>query len=134
MTPINGAIRFGNDVHGEIPARRAKIEASYESGPHGGFVEFYDAMKAMNPRIHVCETEETNTAFLQMMGTQYRYDCVELHEYAKPTDINAPMTQYEESLMAFPGYEGDILAALQAEITTTRGGTYQSCLPSTASS
>jgi alpha-L-arabinofuranosidase len=116
LTSINGAIRFGNDVHGEIPPKAAKIEASYESGPHGGFVEFYDAMKAMNPRIHVCETEETNASFLQMMGTRYRYDCVELHEYAKPSDIYAPMTQYEEGLMAFPAHEGAVLAALQAEI------------------
>jgi len=121
LTPINGAIRFGNDVHGEIPPRGAKIEASYESGPHGGFVEFYDAMKAMNPNIHVCESEETNTAFLQMMGTRYRYDCVELHEYAKPTDIDASMTQYEEGLMAFPGQEGAVLGALQAEIRQYSG-------------
>ncbi len=121
LTPINGAIRFGNDVHGAIPARGADIKVSYDSGPHGGFVEFYDAMKAMNPRIHVCETEETNTAFLQMMGTKYRYDCVELHEYAKPTDIDAPMAQYEDSLMAFPGYEGSVLADLQAEIRSYSG-------------
>ena len=89
---------------GQLPARGADNKGQLRLGPHGGFVEFYDAMKAMNPRIHVCETEETNTAFLQMMGTKYPYDCVELHEYAKPTDIDAPMAQYEDSLMASPGH------------------------------
>jgi alpha-L-arabinofuranosidase len=116
VTAINGEISFGNDVHGQIPLKGAKITAAYESGPHGGFVQFYAAMKAMNPHIQICETEETNSAFLAMMGRKYPYDCVELHEYAKPTDIDAPMTQYEESLMAAPVGEGATLAALQAEI------------------
>ncbi len=51
-----------------------------------------------------------------MMGRKYLYDCVELHEYAKPTDIDAPMTQYEEGLMAAPVGEAATLAALQGEI------------------
>jgi alpha-L-arabinofuranosidase len=119
--PSTGEITFGNGDHGEIPPAGAKIEASYESGPHGGFVEYYRAMKAMNPDIHICETQETNVAFLQMMGKTYPYDCVELHEYAQPTDINAPLTQYEESVMAFPGAEGATLAALQAEIRQYAG-------------
>jgi alpha-L-arabinofuranosidase len=123
VTAINGEIAFGNGVHGEIPAKGAKIEASYESGPHGGFVEFYAAMKAMNPHIHICETEETNSAFLRMMGRKYPYDCVELHEYAKPTDIDAPMIQYEEGLLAAPFGEGATLAALQSEVRRYSGRT-----------
>ena len=120
MTAINGEIAFGNGAHGEAP-QSSEIKASYDSGPHGGFVQFYGAMKAMNPHIHICETEETNSAFLAMMGTKYRYDCVELHQYAKPTDIRAPMTQYEEGLMAAPVAEGATLEALQAEIRRYSG-------------
>jgi alpha-L-arabinofuranosidase len=116
VTAINGEIAFGNNVHGAIPPKGAKIAVGYESGPHGGFIQFYAAMKAMNPHIQVCETEETNSAFLAMMGRKYPYDCVELHEYAKPTNIDAPMTQYEEGLMAAPVSEGAMLTALQAEI------------------
>lgn len=121
VTAINGAICFGDNLHGEIPPKGAEINASYESGPHGGFVQFYAAMKAMNPHIHVCETEETNSAFLRMMGKKYPYDCVELHEYAKPTDVDAPMAQYEEDLMAAPVTEGAVLATLQAEIRRYSG-------------
>ena len=121
VTAINGEIAFGNDAHGEVPPKGAEIEASYDSGPHGGFVQFYGAMKAMNPHIHICETEETNSAFLAMMGTKYRYDCVELHQYAKPTDIHAPMTQYEEGLMAAPVAEGATLKTLQAELRRCSG-------------
>ena len=121
VTAINGEIAFGNNVHGEIPPKGAEVKASYDSGPHGGFVQFYAAMKAMNPSIHICETEETNSAFLEIMGKRYPYDCVELHQYAKPTDIHAPMIQYEESLMAAPVNEGSTLAALQAEIRRYSG-------------
>ncbi|HTW07655.1 MAG TPA: hypothetical protein VME46_09100, partial [Acidimicrobiales bacterium] len=58
--PTTGEITFGNGRHGAIPARGAEVTASYESGPHAGFVEFYDAMKRMNPHISVCEAEESN--------------------------------------------------------------------------
>ncbi len=121
VTAINGEIAFGNNVHGEIPPKGAEIKASYDSGPHGGFVQFYAAMKAMNRGIHICETEETNSAFLEMMGKRYPYDCVELHQYAKPTDTHASMTDYEEGLMAAPVTEGATLAALQAEIRRYSG-------------
>ena len=86
---------------------------SYRSGPHGGFVEFYAAMKKMNRRINVCEAEEQNATFLAVMGKTYRFDCVELHKYAKPLGTNAPMTEYEEGLMSFPLSEGTQLTALQ---------------------
>jgi alpha-L-arabinofuranosidase len=55
-------------------------------------------------------------AFLQVMGKRYPYDCVELHEYARPPDIAAPLLRYEEGLMAFPAQEGSDLAELQSEI------------------
>jgi alpha-N-arabinofuranosidase len=121
VTAINGELSFGNNVHGEIPPKGVEIKASYDSGPHGGFVQFYAAMKAMNPDIHICETEETNSTFLKMMGKTYPYDCVELHEYAKPTDIDASMTRYEEGLMTAPVSEGATLVALQAEIRRYSG-------------
>jgi alpha-N-arabinofuranosidase len=116
FVPANGEITFGNGLHGAIPPRGKEVTISYESGPHGGFVEFYRAMKAMNPHIHICESEESNVAFLQVMGTAYPYDCVELHEYAKPLDVRAPMTRYEEGLLSFPQKEGQEVTALQRAI------------------
>ena len=116
LDPATGAVTFGDGKHGEDPTRGAGITVNYESGPHAGFVEFYRAMKAMNPDIHVCQAEETNVDFLQIMGRRYRYDCVELHEYAKPTDVRARLARYEEGLMAFPLREGAALSALQREV------------------
>ena len=63
-------------------------------------------MKRMNPDISVCESEETDVAFLQVMGKRYPYDCVELHEYARPADFAAPLLRYEEGLMASPVERG----------------------------
>jgi alpha-L-arabinofuranosidase len=89
------------------------VTVNYESGPHDGFVEFYAAMKRMNPRIHVCEAEEGNTKFLRVMGRTYPYDCVEFHSYAAPRDTRAPITLYEEDLMASPQLQGKHLTELQ---------------------
>ncbi|HYA45263.1 MAG TPA: hypothetical protein VED59_06630 [Acidimicrobiales bacterium] len=116
-----GAITFGDGRHGMIPPEDALVKASYDSGPHGGFVEFYRAMKAMNSRISVCESEEADVAFIRLMGKQYPYDCVELHEYARPADFAAPLAKYEDGLMAFPVREGAALAWLQNQIRRYSG-------------
>ncbi len=111
-----GEIIFGDGAHGAVPPGGAAISASYESGPHGGFVEYYRAMKAMGPHAQICETEEASIAFLQIMGRTYPYNCVELHKYAKPLDIRSPMSVYEEQLMDAPIVEGAKLSALQGAI------------------
>lgn len=116
-----GMVSFGNGVHGAIPPEGAEITASYQSGPHGGFVEYYDAMKQMNPDAQVCESEEASVAFLKTMGKTYPYDCVELHKYAAPSDTAAPMTQYEEDLMGYPIKQGAEVTALQQEIKQYSG-------------
>ncbi len=116
LEPSTGRISFGGRRHGQAPPDGARVSLSYESGPHDGFVEFYAAMKRMNPQIKVCEAEEANTAFLAVMGHRYPYDCVELHEYAKPLDVGAPMGAYERSLMTAPAVEGARLGAVQAAV------------------
>jgi alpha-N-arabinofuranosidase len=113
LDPATGEISFGDGPHGLVPPKGAKITVSYQSGPHGGFVEFYRAMKAMNPHVDICESEGSNTAFLQFMGDEHPYDCIVLHEYARPADVLAPLGEYEERLMAFPEAEGADLARLQ---------------------
>lgn len=121
FTPSDGRVVFGNGRHGAVPPRGDRVTISYQSGPHGGFVEFYAAMKKMNPHIHICEAEESDTLFLQLMGRAYPYDCVELHEYAKPLDVQAPMTAYEESLLGAPLAEGAAVGDLQAAIRLWSG-------------
>ncbi|MEU8824782.1 hypothetical protein [Streptomyces sp. NPDC048636] len=51
--PKSGTIRFGDGRHGEVPPKGAKITADYISGPHAGFVDYYRAMKAVDPTIDV---------------------------------------------------------------------------------
>jgi alpha-N-arabinofuranosidase len=116
LDPSTGAVEFGDGTHGEVPPAGAEITVSYQSGPHGGFVQFYQAMKRMNSRISVCESEENDVAFLRLMGQKYPYDCVELHEYARPANFAEPLLQYEEGLMASPADQGAQLAGLQSEI------------------
>lgn len=109
----SGAITFGDGRHGAIPPPGARITTSYESGPHGGFVEFYRAMKRMNPQIQVCQAEQPSVAFLKLMGRRFPYDCVEDHPYAAPRNPGAPLGAYEQQLMAYPGREGAFLGRLQ---------------------
>jgi len=115
LNPSTGAIRFGDGANGAVPPAGDLVTASYDSGPHGGFVEFYRAIKAMDPAAQICESEESDAAFLRLMGRSFPYDCIELHLYARPPDIGAPITSYERSLMAYPGKEAATLAKLQAE-------------------
>jgi alpha-N-arabinofuranosidase len=121
LSPTTGKLTFGGGAHGAAPAKGAVVTASYASGPHAGFVGFYRAMKHMNPKIHVCESEETNVAFLRLMGSRYRYDCVELHEYAAPKDVLAPVSSYAEQLMSYPATEAATLARLQEQIRRYSG-------------
>lgn len=109
----SGAIAFGNGRHGAIPPAGARITASYESGPHGGFVDFYRAMKRMNPQIQVCQAEQPSVAFLKLMGRRFPYDCVEDHPYASPRNSGSPLGAYEQQLMTYPGREGAFLGRLQ---------------------
>jgi alpha-L-arabinofuranosidase len=73
-----GEITFGDGVNGAIPPSGSQITLSYQSGPHDGYVQYYAAMKAMNPNIQICSDAE-NAGFFQAMGTTYPYDCVSWH-------------------------------------------------------
>jgi alpha-N-arabinofuranosidase len=108
----SGEIRFGNGIHGAIPPAGDEITLTYESGPHGGFVEYYAAMKRVDPRAQICASEGNDLAFLALMGRRYPYDCLEFHAYAMPKDPGAPLRLYEQELMSFPAQQGAALAAL----------------------
>jgi alpha-L-arabinofuranosidase len=121
LDAATGMVAFGDGAHGAVPPTGARVTATYQSGPHGGFVQFYRAMKAMDPHIKVCESEEASIAFLKTMGRTYPYDCVEVHKYAAPPDVKAPMTDYEEDLMRYPLKQGAAVAALEKEIEEYSG-------------
>lgn len=116
-----GTVTFGNGNQGAVPPAGARVTVTYQSGPHGGFVQFYKAMKAMNPGIQVCESEEASVAFLKTMGGAYPYDCVELHKYAAPADVGAPMDQYEEDLLGYPIKQGAEVNKLEKQVKKYSG-------------
>jgi alpha-N-arabinofuranosidase len=81
LDPQSGKIRFGDGVHGAIPANHAIIRASYRSGPHDGFVDFYREMKAADPSIQVGSSFRDGR-FLSLMGDKHPYDFVVAHLYS----------------------------------------------------
>lgn len=114
LDPATGKITFGDGVHGAIPPAGAQIDTSYQSGPHPGFVDYYRAMKAVNPTIHVCLGASSVFpdigAYLQDLGSQYPYDCVPTHPYVRAGNSLAqgeisnslPEAAYDTELLALP--------------------------------
>jgi alpha-L-arabinofuranosidase len=114
LDPATGQVTFGDGAHGAIPPAGAQIDTSYQSGPHPGFVEYYRAMKAVNPAIRVCLGASSVTpdigAYLQDLGSRYPYDCVPTHPYVRDGDSLAqgeisnslPESEYDVELLALP--------------------------------
>lgn len=115
-----GRITFGDGVHGAIPASGAQITASYESGPHDGFVDFYKAMKQANPNIKVCSTD-TDSDFIEDAGSSVPYDCLQYHPYVGITDTTGDITDFEQTVMAQPESEVSTLDSWESEIQADAG-------------
>jgi alpha-N-arabinofuranosidase len=91
LDPATGTVRFGDGRHGAIPPRGAEITADYDSGPHAGFVDYYTAMKMVDPTIEVyavwtpiAQGKLQGTTFPQFMaehGVADKYDGVSIHPY-----------------------------------------------------
>jgi alpha-N-arabinofuranosidase len=133
LEPGSGEIEFGDGSHGAIPPAGAPITASYDSGPHPGFVDFYRAMKAVNPAIHVClgvsSDPPSGADYLHDLGATYPYDCAATHPYVRagtdaaageiPNDL--PEREYLTRLLALPAALADEVRALRANIDRYAG-------------
>ncbi len=115
LDPSTGTITFGNNSHGAIPPGGAVVTASYHSGPHDGFTQFYSAMKQADPAIQVCSSDTTQN-FLDAMGTTQPYDCLQDHPYVGSGNISPSLglDQYESQVMAVPDVEDTAVQALQS--------------------
>jgi alpha-N-arabinofuranosidase len=122
LDPSTGTITFGDDVHGAIPASGAVVTASYQSGPHDGFAQFYTAMKQANPAIQVCSSDTTQN-FIDAMGTTQPYDCLQDHPYVGSGNISPslPIDQYESQVMTVPDIENAAVQTLQTEVDEGAG-------------
>ncbi|MFI6663215.1 alpha-L-arabinofuranosidase C-terminal domain-containing protein [Streptomyces sp. NPDC050523] len=90
--PDTGTIRFGDGRNGKIPPKQGRITADYGSGPHAGFVDYYAAMKAVDPTIEVLSCWALigsgklapGKGFPELMaehGHAEHYDGVAIHPY-----------------------------------------------------
>jgi alpha-N-arabinofuranosidase len=122
LDPSTGEITFGDGVHGAIPASGATITASYVSGPHDGFEQFYRAMKRANPDIHVCSTD-TSQNFIEAMGSTLPYDCLQDHPYVGAGDASPsqPIDTYETQVMGAPDTEAAAVQSLQSLLRQDAG-------------
>jgi alpha-N-arabinofuranosidase len=117
-----GEITFGDGTRGAVPPDGSQVAITYNSGPHDGFVQFYRAMKHVNPHISVC-AEDIQPAFLTAMGTTYRYDCV--GDHTGLTD-GFPATylsdgQFVQQLMSAPQAQAKALIADQRLVDSYAG-------------
>lgn len=122
LDPSTGTITFGDGVHGAIPPSGAVVTASYQSGPHDGFAQFYTAMKQANPAIQVCSSDTTRN-FIDAMGTTQPYDCLQDHPYVGSGNISPslPIDQYESQLMTVPDGEEAAVQSLEADADQAAG-------------
>jgi alpha-N-arabinofuranosidase len=122
LDPSTGTITFGDDVNGAIPPSGAVVTASYQSGPHDGFAQFYSAMKQANPAIQVCSSDTTQN-FIDAMGTTESYDCLQDHPYVGSGNISPslPIDQYESQVMTVPDVENAAVQTLQTEVDEAAG-------------
>lgn len=125
LDPATGKITFGDGTHGAIPESGAQVTASYVSGPHDGFVQYYQAMKAANPRIKVCSATNNDPSgdFIASMGSTLPYDCLEYHQYVAAGRVanSTPITNYQNDVMAVADTEAQEAANQQASIRVHAG-------------
>lgn len=97
-----GKITFGDGTDGNIPAAGAKITCTYQSR-QAGFVDYYDAMKAMADEIGtdievysgiVDRLQKEFITKMNQKGYNDKYDGVIIHPYTSFSSAD----QYEDSL------------------------------------
>lgn len=119
--PASGRIRFGDGTHGAVPPKGSQVTADYVSGPHPGFVDYYRAMKAVDPSISICTAWE-KTEWIELMGSEHPYDCVAPHLYGHPV-LGGSTAQIHDRWFADPTRDAhavmaelrDLDAALDSE-------------------
>jgi alpha-N-arabinofuranosidase len=121
----SGRIVFGDGVHGAVPASGSQVAITYTSGPHPGFVQFYRAMKAADPSIHVCAgytnpQDPTEQPFPLVMGRAHRYDCLQVHPF-KPLLAGMGAVAAHDYAMSGADQAAAEVATVQRELRRASG-------------
>ena len=101
-----GTIRFGDGAHGRVPECASESDrghevviGSYRSGPHGGFVDFEAAMKAVDPKIRVGSGHPYPPKDAELRA---RLDFIAMHPYMAAF---GPDTQQQQGMNRAPRLE-----------------------------
>ena len=101
-----GKIAFGDGANGNIPARGAEIICNYKTD-QAGFVDYYEAMKAVDPEIELYSgiVDRLQNSFIDKMhekGYDDKYDGVIIHPYS------GGVTGYADSLVKAKNFSNNI--------------------------
>lgn len=117
LDPVAGRITFGDGTHGAVPANGQRISIDYTS-ERPGYVDFYQAMKAVDPDIRLCWAAGSYT----VIG-DHPLDCVVSHPYTfrRPsTDLGVVDTH--DWVMARADQRGAGIANNQAALQRFKPG------------
>jgi hypothetical protein len=81
LEPVKGEIRFGDGRQGALPEEGKLIYLDYTAGPQPGYVDYYNAMKAVDPSILVLSCFEKDSFYEVMAQNNLPYDGVSRHYY-----------------------------------------------------
>ncbi len=118
---ITGKITFGDGVNGAIVPNNATVSINYRSGPHDGFIQYYNLMKAADPKAKICSAYEA-IDFIQLMGSTTPYDCLASHLYAgQIISTNSSASLFHNSLIQQSNNFGTVLKSEQSAINQYAG-------------
>jgi alpha-N-arabinofuranosidase len=119
IDPQTGVITFGDGASGRIPPKGAQITATYRSR-RAGFVDYYKAMKAVDPDIKIYAGYESRN-IIKTLGDKHPYDGVVVHPYTNQHNVPKAGTleEWHHNLMLSSARLGHEVAAYQALIDKT---------------
>jgi alpha-N-arabinofuranosidase len=121
LNNTSGKIIFGDGIHGAILPKGSIVTISYHSGPHDGFIEYYNLMKAADPSAHICSSYES-ISFIELMGSSNPYDCLVSHLYGSNiASTNTSPLLFHNSLMQQSNNFSNTLTSEQAAIKEYAG-------------
>ena len=102
INPRSGRVRFGDGDNGRIPPAGAKITASYTSGPHDGFIDFYREMKESDPSISVGSAIHHFNFMRIMAEGSHPFDFLALHLYSGTPPADLPLEDFHDAVLQRP--------------------------------
>lgn len=118
LDETTGKVSFGDGQHGAIPPADSELRVSYTSGPHPGYVDYYAAMKAVDPTIKVCWGMHVRDSW-EALGTNDPLDCADLSSYVFNDPLSSPIDTYD-MVMNRADENGARIAAAQQSLKTSR--------------